>query len=304
MRLDRSFDPQAQGGPPPVFTYKVWAGDTDPATGYAGVYNEVFGWTQWSAITNIDLAQSMSATQFAAIRNRWVLIVSQGADEAGNVELWPDALFPTDDTIDLSDPAISNFVRSLPNWQRFYLTDREFPDTRVEAVYWHDINDNNVIDAGEPTFSGPIVPMPQNAAVPVKALFRVGVVRAPGMGPEPIQVGWQFVEDGIVVDQEPDAHTFSPDSEVIQFVAASPAVLPDPPYEIQDPDNFLGDPDRRRPVTYVFRAAAFYDAGGGLIIQDLTPSNVYFTVVPTGVANYIAPPDEADAQPFKEQEIE
>jgi len=274
----------------------------------------------------------MSATQFAAIRNRWVLIVSQGADEAGNVELWPDALFPTDDTIDLSDPAISNFVRSLPNWQRFYLTDREFPDTRVEAVYWHDINNDNVIDVdewhdannnnvidvdewqdinnnnfvdvGEPTFSGPIVPMPENTAVPVKALFRVGVVRVPGMGPEPIHVGWQFVEDGIVVDLEPDAHTFSPDSEVIQFVAASPAVLPDPPYEIQDPDNFLGDPDRRRPVTYVFRAAAFYDAGGGLIIQDLTPSNVYFTVVPTGVANYIAPPDEADAQPFKEQEIE
>lgn len=304
MRLDRSFDPQAQGGPPPVFTYKVWAGDTDPATGYASVYNEVFGWTPWSTDTNIDLAQDLSPAQFAAIRNRWVLIVSQGADEAGNVELWPNARFPTDDTIDLSDPANSNFVRSLPNWQRFYLTDREFPDTRVEALYWHDINDNNVIDAGEPTFSGPIVPMPQNTAVPVKALFRVGVVRTAGMGPEPIHVGWQFIEDGLVADAEADAHTFSPDSEVIQFVAASPAVLPDPPYEIQDPDNFLGDPNRRRAVTYVFRAAAFYDAGGGLIIQDLTPSNVYFTVVPTGVSNYVNPPDEADAQPFKEQEIE
>lgn len=108
---------------------------------------------------------------------------------------------------------------------------------------------------------------------------------------------------------------FTSNSQVAPIFASNPAGIADIVGTVKAPpfDDYLGDvPQRQQPVTYVFRAAAFFDLDNSgdfnpsttnQEIMDPTPANVYFTVVPTGVSNYIKAPTDDDSQPIKEQEI-
>jgi hypothetical protein len=311
MQLNRTVDPQAEGGPVPIFMYRVYT-----APDYLGIYVPVTGWTDWSPATSISNISSIPG-----VLGQWVLVVCQGADEAGNVEPWgfDPALIPPDGPIDLSNPLDDERARLLPNWQRFFFSGIAAPDTRVDPTFWHDLDGDSVIDGGEPNFGqSRLIPLPVDITVPVRAQFLVSTVRPPG-AVEPIRVQWEFIEAGVVVPQISDTFpappaAFTSDSQVIRMYAADAPVAPDPPYEIEGTNGiYLGDvPLRQQPVTYVFRAAAFYDLDGSgsfnpsvtnQEIMDPTPANVYFTVVPTGVSGYLKSPTDEDSQPIKEQEI-
>jgi hypothetical protein len=311
MQLNRSVDPQAEGGPVPIFMYRVYT-----APDYLGPYIPVTGWTDWSSATSISNISSIPG-----VLGQWVLVVCQGADEAGNVEPWwgglvgPAPTPPTDGPIDLSDPVHDEWARILPNWQRFFFSGIAAPDTRVEPTFWHDLDNDIVIDGGEPNFGqSRLIPLPTDAEnVPVRAQFLVSTVRPPGAIGS-IRVQWEFLESGRLPDSGVMPFVFISDSQVAPIFASNPANIDDiagtfkpAPYEA-----FLGDvPLRQQPVTYVFRAAAFYDLPpeNGVFeplageIMDPTPANVYFTVVPTGVSGFIKSPTDEDSQPIKEQEI-
>jgi hypothetical protein len=312
MQLNRSVDPQAEGGPVPIFMYRVYT-----APDYLGPYIPVTGWTDWSSATSISNISSIPG-----VLGQWVLVVCQGADEAGNVEPWwgglvgPAPTPPTDGPIDLSDPVHDEWARLLPNWQRFFFSGIAAPDTRVDPTFWHDLDGDGVIDGGEPNFGqSRLIPLPSDITIPVRAQFLVSTVRPPG-AVEPIRVQWEFIEAGVLQDSGvltpfPDP-AFSSDSQVLPMIASDAAAAPNPPYEIAGSNGiFLGDvPLRQQPITYVFRAAAFFDiVDDGVFdpfageIMDPTPANVYFTVVPTGVPGFIKSPTDEDSQPIKEQEI-
>ncbi len=317
MQLNRVVDPQAEGGPVPIFSYRVYAADF-----YEGPYSPVTGWTSWSASTSIDTISSLPG-----VLGRWVLVVSQSADEAGNVEPWwgqrpglpPLAPAPApleNGPIDLSNPLFDEWARQLPNWQRFFYSGVAAPDTRVDPTFWHDVDIDVTIDNGEPNFGqSRLIPLPGDAAnVPVRAQFLVSTVQPPdSAAPSPIRVRWEFIEAGQSVDGDVMPFVFTSNSQVAPIFASNPAGIADIAGTVKAPpfDDFLGDvPQRQQPVTYVFRAAAFFDLDNdGAFepldgeIMDPTPANVYFTVVPTGVSNYIKAPTDDDSQPIKEQEI-
>jgi len=315
MQLTRTEDPQAEGGPVPIFSYRVYS-----SLNYAGVYNPVTDWTPWSASTSIATISSLPG-----LLGQWVLVVSQGADEAGNVEPWPPVMGSDDGPIDLSPSGgvLDELARQLPNWQRFMFSGVDAPDTRVVPTFWHDLDADGVPDGNEPNFGqSRLVPLPDNlTVVPVRALFQVSTVRPPGVPAGPIRVQIEFIEAGTLVPQVPNVFptppaAFTSDTQVLPVVASSLPAVPDPPYEVMGTNGiFLGDvPLRQQPVTYVFRASAFFDLDNSgtfnpdplvnpLEIMDPTPANVYFTVVPTGVPNYIQPSTDEDSQPIKEQEI-
>ncbi len=140
------------------------------------------------------------------------------------------------------------------------------------------------------------------------AQFDVSALAPPGVGTANLKVYWEFLQDGVLVNSGiVDASTVSfmsplGTAPVVQVAVSATATA-----------NHLGDLQNRiRPVSYVFRATAFYDSppgatGGkpdGLDLKDQTPANVYFVVVPTDVGKFVNPPMDPNAQPIKEQEIQ
>ncbi len=306
MQLNRSYDPQAAGGPVPIFMYRIYA-----STDYQGPYTPVTGWSAWTASTSIDTFSTLGVV------GQWLLVVCQGADEAGNVEPWwggltgPTPVPPADGPIDLTDPLYDEWARQLPNWQRFFYSGIEAPDTKVDPTFWYDANDNSAIDAGETSFGrSRLIPLPGDyRVVPVRAQFLVSTARPPGSSGDYL-VQWEFLQDGKLVDSQVLPQTFTSDTQAFAIYASTPPVITN-----LDGTIFLGDvplPGEnrppQRPITYVFRARAFIDSDGDGVpslgdIADQTPANVYFTVVPTGVPNYVKSPTDEDSQPIKEQEI-
>lgn len=65
----------------------------------------------------------------------------------------------------------------------------------------------------------------------------------------------------------------------------------------------LGDVNRQKPVTYLFTAWAYYTGTLG-VIRDPTPATAYFVVVPAGVSSFVAPQEDTNKQPIKEQSAE
>ncbi|MCC6695226.1 MAG: IPT/TIG domain-containing protein [Candidatus Hydrogenedentes bacterium] len=298
MQLDRNFDPQAEGGPVPLYTYRVYTSAV-----YAGVYNPVIAWTDWSPVTSIDDIQNIPG-----ILGQWVLVICQAADEAGNVEPWAfdPVIVPPDGPIDLTDPLRDELARALPNWMRFFYTDRDSPNTRVTHTIWYDVDGDGEIDPNEPNLGAArLAPLPGDINIPVRVEFLVSTVRPAGTSAT-INVQWEFVDDGVLGDTDFGGYfgDFASDADVKRIVASFPTGI------VGAKDPYLGDvPDRQRPITYVFRASAYEDVvdddsfvptDGEQI--DQTPANVYFTVVPTGVANFIREPAGEDDQPIKEQE--
>lgn len=279
--------PSPTGGPYPAYTYNLW---TSPTCN--GVYTAPLGWRQWRSYNNIDLLTELTAAELAALQNQYVLIVSMGADEAGNVEAWPLAQFPDPNNIDLTDPNIQ-----LPrNFKRFFFSNQPLPDTNVALELWYDFNGNDAIDAGEPSFGdSPIVAF--NPAL--KARFAVSTTYDSPTGGT-VHVDWNIQEDGILNTITPgtDLGPFASNADVI------PIVAPNPPNDIvleqTQPAGTLGAPDRA--ITYLFSAYA-YDTGN-TALQDPTPAIAYFVVVPEGVSDFVLSPEDQDKQPFKETGVE
>ncbi|MCL4694964.1 MAG: hypothetical protein KJ060_20930, partial [Candidatus Hydrogenedentes bacterium] len=307
MELDRSFNPQPAGGPPPIFTYRIY-GSPD----FCGPYEARSPWRPWSPNKSIDDIPNF------VTEGEWVLLVVIGADEAGNVEEWPLPGSPVDGPIDL---CTATPIPGARNWKRFLFTGFDAPETVIDPTFWHDVNANNNID-NEPNFgSSRLIPLPDDIGIPVRAEFLVSAIRPPGQS-APIRIQWQLIEDGVLADQFIDATTTPGSFDLGVYTANGQVRRITAPVDIATLTGQpgLGDvPLRQRPVTYVYRAAAYFDDNldttpdptdnNGVFdpsageIMDPTPANVYFTVVPTGVSNYIKAPTDDDSQPIKEQEI-
>jgi hypothetical protein len=313
LRMSIPTSTGAQGGPPHVYSYRIYEG-----TDYVGTYTPVTGWSAWSTSNVIGNIRDIITT------DGWVLVVSIGADEAGNVEPWwkttdfgaqadvgPIDLSLVNGTILLSDQ-----VASWGNWRRFYLSDEEAPDTVVKPLFWHERNGTegyqNTGTADRSFGQNLLIPLPSKAEADagseVFAQFDVSALAPPGVGTANLKVYWEFLQDGVLVNfgivDASTASFMSPlgTAPVVQVAVSATATA-----------NHLGDLQNRiRPVSYVFRATAFYDSPplassgkpDGLDLKDQTPANVYFVVVPTDVGKFVNPPMDPNAQPFKEQEIQ
>lgn len=299
----------AQGGPPHIYMYRIYEGSPDRDTGYGDTYSPVGTWSPWSNANIIPNIRELIGV------DKWVLVVSIGADEAGNVEPWWKttnfAAQDDDSTIDLSlvngTFVLSDQVASWGNWRRFYLSDAKPPDTVAKPLFWHERNGTPGYqsDADRSYGQNVLIPLPAkpdaDAGARVFAQFEVSTLAPAGSSTANLSIFWEFLADGVLVAQD-----VAPASTAI-FRSPAAAL---PVIQVDAPDGFLGDLlNRQRPITYVFRATAFVDDDtDGTVdpgeLQDQTPANVYFVVVPTEVGQFVNPPMDPNAQPFKEQEIQ
>lgn len=265
--------PTHTGQPFPAFTYKLYT-----SAACAGPYvDSGIPWSNWTLATSIDLLNDLTPAQEAALANSYVMIVSLGADEAGNVE--PLRFNPEDPALDVNNLP--------PNAKTFLFTNQQPADTNVGLEIWVDLDGNGVIDGGEPTFGdNPIVPYDPRLA----ARYAVSV-NASGSVAGPFNVLWSFHEDGVQTRTSPIG-PFQSNSDVIATVTPN-SIVP------ANNGGKLGNPNAA--VTYLFTAAAFYIDGTGNTIYDPTPASAYFVVVPAGVGDFVLSPEDTNKQPIKEQ---
>ncbi|GMV99095.1 MAG: hypothetical protein AMXMBFR84_02340 [Candidatus Hydrogenedentota bacterium] len=323
LSLERTDAPIVNGGPPPIFMYRVWQGGPDFVNDYNAVYTPVSGWSVWSPDLLINTVEGLVQPE------HWVLVVVQSADEAGNVEPWPNfdvasgGLRPDPDAaIDFSDPdtlntylypeyvglTLSQFAIQAPNWQRFYLTGAAAPDTIVKPTFWHNqISTGNpeAIDGDEITFGQstiiPMVPESQIGQREVEATFELLPVRPRDMEPSKrIYMVWQLLQNGVVLIPPDFSNPLTPEELLDPDLNPIRLAL--------DEGVALGDPARLLPYTYVFQAAAFVDENNNSLFDnqdyvDPSPASVLFVVTPTDIAGFVRPP-ESDEQPIKETETQ
>ncbi|HRK33587.1 MAG TPA: IPT/TIG domain-containing protein [Candidatus Hydrogenedentes bacterium] len=303
--------PSPTGGPFPAYTYNLWTSPT-----WEGVYTDagIFGgWAPYRSVNVINLLAELDATQLASLENQYVLIVAHGADEAGNVE---DNDPLTGPTIDLTDPSIQ-----LPrNWKKFFFSNQPAPETNLGLEIWYDLNNNGVLDGGEPIFGdSPIIPLPPDPLTPIRARFALsaGIPANLTASDTAVSIRWTFQEDGNLTSQSDGSVTFPhvgplTSNSDTRAIFAPPAPLDAAIVPTLFPGR-LGDVNRRRAVTYLFTASAFYIKNGNdgptntandVLIQDPTPAVGYFVVVPAGVGDFVMSPEDQEKQPFKEQGIE
>jgi len=262
-------------------------------------------------------------------RDRWLLLVVVGADEAGNVERWPDGSIPgtpavNPDVIDCTISEVSDYALKAPNWQRFYIAGTPAPDTAVTPTFWH----NNyldvlpwlrTIDTDDPREErfGSVIPAPSDRSTyRVEAQFLISVSRVAVENGGNTVFLWELERDGIVVAS---GQLTNPAQNPLQLPEDFDPAGVDNVYDAARlTDSATGEvrldswpgTARREPINYVFRAAAWVDdpAEGTVGVvdpgeRDPTPANVLFTVVPgTSVESYIAPHVSEDEQPVKSQE--
>lgn len=270
--------PAVTGQPFPLFSYNLYVSPT-----CAGPYTDWgLGWSAWRPGPAIDLLADLTPAQEAALNNNFVMIVVLGADEAGNVE-----------PLRFNPEAVDGSNLAEPNAKTFLFTDRQPADTVVGLELWYDLDDDGVIDAGEPVFGdNPIVPYNPF----LKARYAVSV-NSLGSATGPFDVAWTFHEDGIqTVASPPLIGSFQSNADVIAAVAPGPSAG----FFITPAQNGgrLGNPSAA--VTYLFTAAAFYNDGIA-DVYDPTPASAYFVVVPAGVGDFVMSPEDANKQPIKEQ---
>jgi len=113
----------------------------DGEQGFRGPYEAVStGWRPWTGAVawpnpgDPDFLEDLRTE----IEGRWVLLVVIGADEAGNVTPWPDALAATGNRIEVLEDAVT-----LRNWYRLYVAGpgeerSKMIDTRIKPSFWHE----------------------------------------------------------------------------------------------------------------------------------------------------------------------
>lgn len=322
-RLDRGFNPNLGASLQPVFTYRFWQreglaehkpegldepfypitqGEFPGLVGDSGWPEwSPDGWSEWSYRRALP-ARFFDRTGFLEeLSGHWLLLVVAGGDEAGNIELWPC----TELFLDQGTQQVTVFGESGRNWQRFYISGTQAPETEVNAFFWHNRilpSPNRRVDLREASFgSATIIPFPADPNTHrVEARFRITLsgelADLDDDGLHDVKVLWELVKNGNEADRL--VSTF-PDPEGTNSITV---LIP------FDLGPILGSP--RVSVNYLFRATAFlddpfsgtvgqFDAGESI---DPTPANVLFTVVPGSVGAFVDPKDSPDDQPIKLQE--
>ncbi|MBI5091243.1 MAG: right-handed parallel beta-helix repeat-containing protein [Candidatus Hydrogenedentes bacterium] len=309
--LDRGFNTNAAGQPQPLFTYRLWENLTND---YNGPYVPVTGWFAWSTQNRLSPQQFDALGITASHSARWLLLTVVGADEAGNVEMWPWA-----DANQLLASASSG-----ANWQRFFLKGPgDVFDTTIAAQFWWNNlpPDINSTGAGEQIVgSGPIVPSPTNlAAQRLEAHFILNAIGPLPAGTDVRCVYWELIREN---DSNKISGVFPPRPVAAPYTAADASFHLYVPGDFGpnnvlgvntdlSPYRYLGDastnPEQRRPVNYVLRAWTFMDKNDNrqwdrnTELGDPAPASFQFTVVPN-VADYIQNKNNTDFQPVKVQE--
>ncbi len=283
--LNRDYDPDTYDGPRPIFRWGVYV--TDPGDAMNGIYRSI-GWSNWSTNTTLDAAEFAGFLDARGLdtfgSEFWVIVVLLGADEAGNVERWYetvpaeyngqpqanvgadlfDPLPASDDihVIDLRDTVPGGalreeWVEKLPNMWRFLWSGIPRPDTVVKPTFYHgDEATPFDVDLG----SNVHVEMPIEPDRYVHARFQITATAEHGPG-EVLLVAWDLLREG---------------QSLVGGVIDPNDALENPIEMWPDPATIalqykLGDePARRKPVSYVFRAATFVDGSG-----DTLPNGVY-----------------------------
>jgi len=285
----------------PLHSYALWESPASenledfrdgPFSPMAGTYdwNDNGGWLSGNLPANTAFAPLAANLN----PNRWYLLTVMSIDEAGNAEFWPAELSHdgTDITVDGTNNKGGN------NWRRFYFAkERSRIDTKVSFDFWHDFvaTSPDVIDNNESYFgSQTVIPLPpQQDFFPangvdilnVKGFFNAQIVTdivVPVGGSSYIE--WNFSAAGVQ------------DSN-FTLTSVGTLTLPNDASLV-----YLGDPDRRKAITYNVQAKAIIEDGGGAIIaEDETPVNIRFTVVPDDdISDYLKNRKSKDKQFIKE----
>ncbi len=333
----------------PRFTWRLWE-STDyegQAPSYAPLATGTVldTWAVWASYpSGFELGNTLiggvplrEALCDLGLGGRWLLLVVVGADESGNVELWPHA------ELDITT-AVPNIIMVDPdhntggkNWQRFRVQCSPAPDTTVTPTFWY--NDNTppvpnlateVLDGldvrlgaldviplhpGSPHFVGFDQP---NMRIEGEFDVKVQIPAALEAG-DPIKVHWDLLRDGdVIADSNQGAAALQP------YVSSGDSVSVQIPYapELWVPPLFTGanrgkNLDRMRDdagnelseVFYVFRAKAFVDENNDNEwndgeVADPTPANVSFKVLLRDVASHMDRKRQQSKQPIKIRELE
>ena len=293
LRLDNGFNTNSDAALQPLFSFRVFVRNVpgkgaynlpDPPSPVTDFYRAPDPWNIWTTTSAIG------SGPFAGLENNWVLLVAVNTDEAGNVENWPDDLI-----LDVTENDILQInAGSGRNWQRFFLKAQEQQiETELTAFFWHnDVPANNQVDVGELAFGEThVIPLPPKSAFdpndPVSSVLteRVEarfVIRAVTEIANP-DITWELLREGTVIAASPPL----PLPVLTNSIATVVLPLNGGGF------GFLGDRDRRRAISYVFRATTV--AGG---FSDSTPANFHFTVVPS-VQGFIENRQSDDEQPIK-----
>ena len=305
LRLDNGFSTSAIGLPP-IYNYRVFVRNVPGKGAYdlpvlgTDLYEGLAGWTGWGPASAIPSGTFISPPPPppSVFENRWILLVAVNTDEAGNVEKWPDDLI-----LDVTENDIREVnAGSGRNWQRFFIKAQEQQiETELTAFFWHNEfpPNNDTVDAGERTYGDThVIPLPpRNTFSPNDPTDPVYSERVEGRfvidteaeGAGAIVVSWGLFEAGSTVALASNL-TESVDPVSGQAIVTFPTLNFTLPIA---QDELLGDRDRRRAISYVFRATTV--AGG---VPDSTPANFHFTVVPS-VQGFIENRQSDDEQPIK-----
>jgi hypothetical protein len=292
----------------PLHSYALWESPESenledfrngPFSPMVGVYEwaDNGGWLSGSVPANATFAPV--ATNLNP--NRWYLLTVMSIDEAGNAEYWPAELIH--DGTDIAVDGTNN--KGGNNWRRFYYAkERSRIDTKVTFDFWHDFVATppvppppglDVVDNNETKFgSNTIIPLPPQA----QFYPPNGVIDYIVKGDFDAQIvtdivtpagGSAYIEWNLTISGVQDA----------SFTLTTPGalLLPNDATAL-----YLGDPDRRKAITYNLTAKAIIeDSGGTVIAEDETPVNIRFTVVPDDdIADYLKNRKSEDKQYIKE----
>jgi hypothetical protein len=315
-------DPEATAGPAPLYRYQLYVNTEDPGLRDGRYWPTPASlWTTDTGLNRETIRAILDAQGLEPDINQYYLMIAvQGIDEAGNVEPWlrevpywddagvagapgdplfNDPLQPVDfRQSDPADPQVERrrqWASELPNIRRFQWTGTEAPETRVSPVFWHGDGSDPVGAPDERLGSNLRVVMPEEGSgQTVDAEFIIG---ADFRDRTNLRIIWELYAGNELIDSSQRRN--EQDRTEYRYPTISPDDAAHNPVEVFD----LGDPARRSPITYTFRAAAYVDANEDRVYSpgdaiDPTWANVSFVVTPYSVDPGLDPLD----QPIKATE--
>jgi hypothetical protein len=304
--LARDVSPQNSEACSPIVRFKLWRA-IDPGVPFPD-WAELSGWSDWTARPAISASTRLFVDSPLRLGDilanvpvgERIGISIMGADEAGNIEGSPNAGVYSATEFNEAD-LVPGEPLSFVSWET-----GEAPsalDTRVQARFWHNRTDNNLLRSIEPETeidfgSNPRIPLPAAPDDPIRveASFEVDISNGGGFL-------WELYEDGRLAasgrKETPEGTGTIQFPQDLQAPSAGIDIvvfnnfLNNPCYSQPSPDR-LGDDGcddgnfRRRDVKYTFVARAYAPGSN----EDPSPATINFTV-------YIDQPGEDD-QPVKE----
>ncbi len=284
-------------------------------------------WSSWlprTTLTALEVQQILQNFQLQnpieAVEGVWFLLAVMSCDEAGNIELWPEAQLVDPSGVSPAGGA-PNRIESVNesggteerNWDRWFVSPSgEAVDTRVEPLYWHNratngdgdstlFDGDNIVDPNTEASFGDAEVIPYPPVATFNPLSSVLDERVTGQFRMTLltdqanaAVEYELVENGVSV-----GIVAIPSSLVLGNTYTTVIV------DATDLASFLGSASRQ-PTYYTFRARTFIDANANDLldsgeIYDASPATVQFVVV-DNVANFIQNRKSEDTQPIQEMD--